>query len=159
MSSLTKKAWSATYLPGGFGFPGGGYYGSTIWASSLEEAQEISKQRAIGERLDGNSYTDDSPLRKERQLPSDLFKAGKYTAALHFTTFLSFIGLKSGLVTPEETVGDTGVIHELIHFMETWKRAKKQPSSEYLQHIIELERKNVIDILLQFEKKIPGLPP
>src|SRR5690349_3388128 len=98
-----------------------GSYATALFASSDEEAAELAKKRNLGEKLSGHlfpSLTEDNP-------PSKLFAMGKYTAALHYATHLSYIGLKAGTITPEECLGDRGVVHEIIHFIQNWKKAKK----------------------------------
>ncbi len=82
-------------------------FSSHIYATSHNHAEELANIRNIGEVVEG--VCDFKPI-------EDVVKINNYQDLLHYVCFLSFLGQSAGLVSIEETLGDLGVLHELIHF-------------------------------------------
>jgi hypothetical protein len=129
-------------------------YGTYLYADSLKDAEKLVEQRNIGEKIFRETeykVSSDVP-------PSKLFEDKKYTAALHYTTFLSYVGMKAGVVTVEETLGDRGVVHEIVHFMHSLALSKKRKNDLVYQLDVDRAIPQIIEQLKEFEKKIPGGP-
>lgn len=84
-------------------FNGAHLFASHIYANSLEEAKLIAEKRNIGEIIEGE--LNNKP------------KKVKHKDLLHEVCFLSYICLKSGVIDIEKTLGDCGVLHEIIHHL------------------------------------------
>jgi hypothetical protein len=128
-------------------------YTSFIYAQDRSGAEEYSEQRNIGETVIGEHVTkagfDPCPL------PSYFYERRKLTDCVHTFMFYSWIAsridarrkLTSGTMIftdlPDELLRDDGILHQLIHEMHHPKHYSKQQP--------------VLDQLVEFEHKIPGL--
>jgi len=77
-----------------------------VIAEDLDHANEIIAARGLGESIIG-----------ELENNTLIHPAKSQLEALHLTCFQAFIAIKSGKVSVDEILGDTGIIHELIHTM------------------------------------------
>jgi hypothetical protein len=80
----------------------GDTYASHLYARTWGEAKQLAQLRGIGERVEG-------VCEPQSDTPRDL------ASQAHLACFLGFIALKAGTMTPEEVLGDMGVVHEAIH--------------------------------------------
>lgn len=103
---------------------GGKVYGSHIFAENFDHATVILRQRNINEVITGGA--DESP-----------YKELSLIEKVHEACFLTYLGLKSGTLSIDETVGDSGVLHELCH------RLRKGESSNDLDAALDHLRKRV----------------
>lgn len=103
-------------------------FGSHIYAKSFKEAERIVVERNIGEIVIGISggTTDGYGRHVPEELENpDFRKINDYQflnllpQIIHSANFLGFIAFKSGKIKIEELIGDHGVIHELVHLMES----------------------------------------
>lgn len=93
----------------------GKVYASYILGEDIEKIKMAAKSRNLGESID-SVVTEIAPMPKFSILNDrDLLK--NIGTVLHTTTFLTFIALKSGVISLEDTVGDEGVLHELTHLV------------------------------------------
>jgi hypothetical protein len=77
-------------------------YSCSLYASCEDEALRLCIERGLGEKIIGTSNVNVSISAKE----------------LHLITFMSFIALKSGKMTPDEILSDRGILHEAVHIMD-----------------------------------------
>jgi hypothetical protein len=138
-------------FPGSKYFPSDGHYNLQIQANNLQEAQHLLRIRGIGEVL-GDVITEYAP---ENTINSSFFGIPelilekRFRQAIHEATIAAFVGLASGALTPWQTVGDTGLVHELVHL------------EQGIYQNIEMEGKKIKHCVLmaeQYEKVIPGWP-
>ena len=125
----------------------------SFFVSSPRNINEIVTQRSIGEC----SYEDE----KGRNAPGmtslgckDVFykrlsdrlsgKSDIDMEDVHAACFLSFVALKSGVATVEETLGDKGLVHEMVHKIL------------YPTEPILMDKEELTEIARNFEEKIPG---
>jgi len=93
--------------------------GDTHWfgsgfVSNDEDVEEMIEKRGLDEKYDGYGAKDSfKPICVWRYLLDD-----EIDKALHAATFLGFIGLKSGVLTVDEVLGDYGFIHEIAHYVD-----------------------------------------
>jgi len=84
-----------------------------------EDLEDILKRRKLGEQQDGTPFLpgqEKSPLNGDRWLSDKLASQGAVKAEdIHAACFLAFLALSADVATPEQVVGDTGIIHDLIH--------------------------------------------
>lgn len=78
-----------------------------VIADDLVHAQQIADQRGIGEVIVGQLESNPMavPVRNANSI-------------LHSLCFASYIALKSGKATPEQILGDRGVLHEFVHILD-----------------------------------------
>lgn len=94
-------------------------YGCHIYATSTRQAEAIARKRNIGERVEGRG---EAPVKKYGLTPIQ---------KLHQATFLGWIGIKAGLLTEDDVVGDRGLVHEMIHMMETADDQQEELDENY----------------------------
>ena len=98
-------------------------YGMKIHAKSIEQATEFAKLRNVGESIEMHCGPLDvrySNIKGMKNLFFDWVQTGcltpkDYANLLHEACILSFFAMKSGVATPESTVGDRGLVHEIVH--------------------------------------------
>lgn len=122
-------------------------YGSDIYANSFDHAKRLARRRGIGEKV----ISDGMKSKAFYPFPSELFRKRKLTkrdalAAIHGTTFLAFIAMKSGRAEINEVLGDTGFLHEAIHVLQFGRFG--QSSSK--------PRREFADVILRWERIVPG---
>lgn len=81
-------------------------YGADIYANSQSEAEAMCKQRSIGEVVHGQG-----------RLKGGLRRPRTRQEKLHEAIFLGWIALEMGKTTPRKLLGDTGLVHEMVHNM------------------------------------------
>ena len=75
---------------------------------------------------------------------------GCTAAALHLACFVGFLALKSGSATIEEVLGDTGLIHEMVHRMCSVDEDDDYP--------FIVSQEELADMAHRIERTIPGYP-
>lgn len=90
---------------------GGNFYGAEIQARDLNHAVLLASLRGLNEHIEGEKVG--NPLGELRF--SVLIAEERWLEAVHLACYLGHIGLASGALTPRELLGDTGLIHELVH--------------------------------------------
>jgi|GEM_PF-3694370 len=89
------------------------YWASDAWwsffvvADSWEGAKAIADARGLGEVVEG--------VQSVADFNADSVAVKSFSDLLHMGCFLSYVALKSGKATPEEILGDRGVLHEIVH--------------------------------------------
>lgn len=120
-----------------------GDYSSFIRATDLKAANRLARNRGIGEKVICQWQPEG---RKVPYLkPSELLAKRSMTAkqrmdVIHGTCWLSYLLMQSMKVAPAATVGDEGILHQVIHSMSSGR-----PS-----------RKALIDTLRHYEQLVPG---
>lgn len=102
-------------------------FSSHIYANSFEEAELLSRNRNIGEVVEGRTDFESKECLINLQDLQDL---------IHYTCFLSFIASSANLISINDVLGDLGVLHELIHFS---KNQTDISTIKLAYKIIELE--------------------
>lgn len=105
-------------------YHGGSTYGSEIYASSKKEAEDICRKRNIGERVLGIHKT---------KYPKGYKEPTGHNALIHEACFLGFICIKAGILSVDDILGDTGILHMLIH--KEWDKQEIVIRMEYLRGI------------------------
>lgn len=111
---MTRRAYLTEYRA-----RDGGRFGLHLYADSEAQAVDLALRSELGEVIEGWSDKPIAPVAR----PSEL--AGKtrpklernLPRILHGACLLSWIAIKSGRMTVDEALDDTGVIHELAHRM------------------------------------------
>ncbi len=122
MDKKKKKVYSTKYKLGRK------YYGTHIYADSIYEAREIAKRRNIGEKelwkqgVVTNGYG--QKMNMEIMNPdfrnlSNYEFLNKLPEIIHSACFMGFILSKQGKAKTEDLIGDGGIIHELIHLLQS----------------------------------------
>lgn len=148
MATTSKPGWYLTiYTSGGHerhdqrGQLAGRFAGH-IWARSRRHAQAIAKRRGIYEVIDGylgtrQPYSPPSVLvMKTKRDPAELF---------HAACFMGWLASRANISTGTELLSDSGVLHELAHYL--------QFGAGYMK------RKNMASALREIERAIPGYMP
>lgn len=136
---------------------GGGYYGAYVEADSLRHAHLLVAQRGLGERVESG------PL-KRPALPNQLtqhIKAENWLEAAHEAAFLGFIGISSGALTAREVLGDSGLVHELLHLARPYTHHPDEDpkivASDKAERKVLIKR--VKAMAAEFEYRVPGWQP
>jgi hypothetical protein len=119
-------------------------YGSHLWATDAADARSIAKRRRLGERILGQS-----PRCYSDPLSSILFRRRNYgekADLIHSLTWLGFIAAKSGAATLDELWGDTGVIHQAVHYLQFGTETGETVTAGW-----------VYEALRRLERRVPGL--
>jgi len=112
-------------------------YGTCLWARSLEDAFGVATLRRIGEEVSGRWF---APF----VLPSKLLSQRSPTLeVVHGTVFVGWLASKAGVADSQQMLSDTGLIHELIHYMQYGP--------------INYPKKELIKRMKALEEKVPGL--
>lgn len=124
-------------------------FSGEIMAATEAEAELYAAWRGLGERIDLVTTSPGNVLGLAQLLaawPEDEETSGAMAAALHEACFLCFVGLKAGVLSPEETLGDLGLVHRLAH------AAAGDPS------ITLAERRAILEQAASIEARVPGWP-
>ena len=112
-------------------------YGTCLWAESLEEAFGVASLRNIGETVSGYWF---APF----ELPSKLLRKRTVSLeALHGAVFVGWLASCAGVADSQQMLSDTGLIHEIIHYMQYGP--------------INYPKKELINRMKALEEKVPGL--
>ena len=123
-------------------------YGTTVEACP-DTIDEVLKARNMGETV--HEGCSPSSLPPNGQSLSDMIASDDCTAAaLHLACFVGFLALKSGSATIEEVLGDTGLIHEMVHRMCSVDEEDDYPFIE--------SQEELADMAHRIERTIPGYP-
>jgi len=97
-------------------------YAMGIYADNIDHARELAKIRNIGEHVSSNIQKSikNSNIKGMPFLFRNWVKTGKICKSnilllAHEASILGFIAMKSGVASPEDTIGDKGLVHEIIH--------------------------------------------
>jgi len=85
-------------------------YGGYIEADTYEHALQLAIRRGLNERVLGETEGASMPNRLRQ-----LILEQNWLDAAHEACFLGFTGMMSGMLSPRDVVGDSGLVHELIH--------------------------------------------
>ncbi len=92
-----------------------GKYGTHLWAKNAADAREVCQLRGMGERLRwpgglGRKY-------QPYVFASSMMRSKRFTykARQHALIYLSMVAMASGLVSPQDLLGDEGLLHEFAH--------------------------------------------
>jgi hypothetical protein len=135
--------YASRYRPG----RGKDEYNTLIEARDYDEALQIAQLRGLDEAVSHWAFCPDNSGSNHRLIA--LIKAHRWTDAAHEASFLCFVGLKSGTVTPEECLGDQGLVHELVHLATIYSSDPPPPEAK-------LARRRVMRLAKRIEKKVPG---
>lgn len=118
---------------------GGRTFGSAIWAESMREAKGLMERRGIGEQFFPNETVTARYVRRSYKRASTVVRSWKTgdMAKLHAVTWLCNLALASGVADRERTVGDCGVLHELVHSLGGIEGGA--PIKKIVGMIVELE--------------------
>lgn len=101
-------------------------YGSHIFAKSFKEAELLVEERGIGEKILGCqvSVTDGYGRKVPHELENPTFDdlsdfefVYELPKIIHTACFLVFIAASSRKMNIYDSVGDQGIIHELVHLL------------------------------------------
>jgi hypothetical protein len=85
-------------------------YCSYIKAPSHKAALRLAKKRGLREKV--HVLSEGKPYHR----PSEMMAAGEPALhVLHAVTNLTFLALKAKVASADELLGDTGLLHELVH--------------------------------------------
>lgn len=118
-----------------------GDYSSFIRARDMKQARKLALQRGLGERvlcLWGGKrapYVRPSELLAKRSLTPK-----QRMDVIHGTCWLSYLLMQSMKTPPADTVGDEGILHQVIHYMSSGQPRKQ----------------GLIDSLRHYEHLVPG---
>ena len=105
-----------------------GLYGSHIWARSFPDAERKAKLRGLGERVAGRVLMQKGA--RPHELPSQMVLSKRLSwkrkvRIIHATCFLCFLLARSNKWPTEGTMGDEGILHQVIHSLCIgWPRRK-----------------------------------
>lgn len=134
----------------------GHHYGAYLQANNLTHARELAGRRGLNEVIDGEVAAPAIPHRLAQHIA-----AGHWLEAAHETAFLTFVGLTSGALTPREVLGDSGLLHELLHLAI----ARPHHPDEAPEIVAEdaADRARLIEAVTMmardFEYRVPGHTP
>ncbi|AVH85105.1 hypothetical protein RsoM2USA_177 [Ralstonia phage RsoM2USA] len=117
-------------------------YSTFIVANSKKRAEDLAEIRGIGEIIDGSLLSNKRPI---KDLPSTKFKSGDYLSCLHGLIFFSWIAVSARAIHVDDAMADTGVVHEMMHFVQFKGEDGILGEDEMLKRI------------QSFERKVPGL--
>ena len=121
------------------------------FSSKIEATDEtigsVLQARNIGEQKERFDPLPSDRRPHEKSLSSLIKEQGFTSTALHMACFVGFVALKSGTASPEEILGDTGLIHEIAHNMELGEGA-----------VCIATRRDVVRMARKIERAIPGNP-
>lgn len=120
----------------------GKIYSTFIVAPNKKRAEALAEIRGIGETIDGSVLSNNTP---KKDLPSTRFKNGDYLSCLHGLIFFSWIAISARAIHVDDAMADTGIVHEMMHFLQFEGEDGILASDEMLKRIIS------------FERKVPGL--
>lgn len=125
----------------------GGTYCSYVWAGGEREALALMAARGLGERP--GAWLADEIYPAASELVCEVFAGRARPIDLaHAATWLSFLAISSGVCDAHETLGDTGVLHQVIHDLDALEKAPNEDHSERVGYLIRL--------LQSIEEQIPG---
>ena len=116
-------------------------YAGFVFAKDEKEALEILLTRRTKETIIGEGYDKIGLKRKSNASDAHILK--NLPSIIHQYCWLSWIALKSEMISIDEVLGDEGVMHELIHLLD--------PDSE-------IQTKEDIRKVKKLLKKIEDLP-
>lgn len=121
---MSESGWYITTYPVHENPPYGtqaGCYGSNLWAPDLKTAYELIEARRCGETIIS------APCRKPHshpELSKKIRRKKPWKTVLHAACFTCWHASKAGVITPDEALGDAGLIHGIVHAMNF--RASKE---------------------------------
>lgn len=105
-----------------------GAYGGHLWARSMRAAKRIAEARGLGERVVSRGF-----IKDPYKVASEMFRSkAPFEEKIHALCYLGMIAIASGVATPQEIIGDEGIVHKACH-----RRDKKT----LLARIEEIERR------------------
>lgn len=142
----SEAGWYITTYPAHCRIPrlGTGAYGSNnLYASSLRDAYRIIAARGVGEIIDFG------PVKKPMghpNIPKMITRRVAWLKVLHASCYMGWHAMRAEVVTPDELLGDGGLIHEIIHAMCGITDAESAQD----------RRLRLADLAFDIETRIPG---
>lgn len=135
---------------------GNGTYGAYIEAENLAHARQVAAQRGLNERVLGKIA---SPMMQNRL--RQLIRDEEWLEAVHEATFLGFVGLMSGALTPRDLLGDNGLVHELLHLARPFSHHPDEAPEIVDEDLRDRARtmERVAALAAQCEWRVPGWQP
>lgn len=133
-----------------------GCYGSHVWACDDEQAQKFIAMRGLNESISGET----PPFRIG--LPSETVRKHKIHHALHAVVWLAYLARKTLGLDDEQTLGDKGFVHEMVHAVVNAETMYGTAGPEVLARKQEIQnryRARIADQMFVIEQRIPGLTP
>ena len=108
--------------------------------------EDVLARRNCGETLEEYLSITRSP--RYRPLCELLKRHGVTPMTLHHAVFIGWQALKSGEATPDEILGDCGLVHELVHALQGQSMEGQFAVGRDFDQIVEMARR--------IERAIPG---
>ena len=125
---------------------GGHTYGEYIEAEDAADARTIALVRGLGEKIELESGKIGLPNLLARHI-----RKKNWPAALHAASQLCHIGMAAGALTARECLGDTGLVHEIVHLL-------CDIDEEDEPKVRKARERHVRDLAREFEYRVPGYP-
>tara|TARA_Y100001951_G_C11291417_1_gene272426 strand:+ start:475 stop:894 length:420 start_codon:yes stop_codon:yes gene_type:complete len=90
-----------------------GRFTGEIESSSMEDAIKKASERGLGEIVTFTKPSNKSSFMGAFRLFSE--DADEMTI-LHEVIYVTYLGLKSGVISADESLSDTGYLHDLVHY-------------------------------------------
>ena len=95
----------------------GAGFGAEICIGETHDVDRVLRQRGIGETLEGSAPRHVPNLQGRHWFSDKLALQGcPGQGDVHTACFLSFLALSAQVASVDECLGDTGFLHELIHY-------------------------------------------
>ncbi|UTU09584.1 hypothetical protein CcrBL47_gp298 [Caulobacter phage BL47] len=110
---------------------GGRKFGGLIEAEDMGHAQLLAARRNLNERIISQGFQVADPGMGHFGYH---LAEGDYVAALHDATYMTYLGMEAGVITPREALGDRGLLHEMAHLIQEGDdRHPEDPESRLLR--------------------------
>lgn len=142
-----EAGWYRTEYPAPCRLPHGteaGIYGSNIYADSLRDAHRVAANRGAGERIISGVCRKPT---NHPDIPKMIIGRTKWLTVLHASCFMTWHAMRAGVATPDEVLGDGGLVHEIVHVMNGIRDEFEDA---------EAQRKRMAELAREIESRIPG---
>jgi hypothetical protein len=93
----------------------GNKYSSYILGDNIRQIKHLLDLRGINEKIESKIQSINTI--EDYSILSDSLFLENLPAITHLACYLSFIALKSKMISIEDIVGDEGIVHQLVHLM------------------------------------------
>lgn len=135
--------WYLTAYPAHSNLPSiveAGSYGSNLWAPDWSTAIQLIEQRGCNEYI--VSGPSNKPIVNHPSVAKMIRRKAPWKRVLHAACYMCWHACKAKVVTPDEVLGDGGLIHGIAHAL-SWKSSR-------------VERARLAEIADDIEVRIPG---
>lgn len=115
-----------------------GDYSSFIKAVDKKAANRLARNRNLGEKVICLWGGKGAPYQRPSEILSKRTMTPKQRmSVIHGTCWLSYLLMQSMKTPPADTVGDEGILHQVIHYF-SFSGARKQALIDTLRHYEQL---------------------